>query len=169
MRVVAAVQFIVEMAPLIYNWFHGSPVFLLLFWSRKSGIWIIGIWSHVWHWTFRLEEELSSDHIFSLFKTFPKGLTVICPLPWLLVSLSVFVLCLPVSWFFLWAIWPTSTSRVRVVLESKTQEEAWWGEKVRLVTGLLFGPSFGNQLRPSRVIFPPLPSPCPMQKLSPKA
>lgn len=169
MRVVAAVQFIVEMAPLIYNWFHGSPVFLLLFWSRKSGIWIIGIWSHVWHWTFRLEEELSSDHIFSLFKTFPKGLTVICPLPWLLVSLSVFVLCLPVSWFFPWAIWPTSTSRVRVVLESKTQEEAWWGEKVRQVTGLLFGPSFGNQLRPSRVIFPPLPSPCPMQKLSPKA
>lgn len=49
--------------------------------------------SHVWHSALQLEENVSSDHIFSLFKTFPEDLTVIRPLPWLLVSLSIFLLC----------------------------------------------------------------------------
>lgn len=45
MRIVAPVQ-LTEVAQLMYDGVHGSPEFLLLFGSRKSGIWIIDILSY---------------------------------------------------------------------------------------------------------------------------
>lgn len=122
--------------------------------------------SYGWHSTFQLEENVSSNHIFSLFKTFPEDLTIIGPLPWLLVSSSIVVLCSLVSWFFPLSPLAHIDLQSWGCLKSQEGEESGRRRKGeasdRAALRLL---RFGAQ-----VTVPALPSPSPLrQSLPPKA